>query len=168
MAVLLGTTIMRNRGHAYVIITIAFLFLIQAIGLNAPGFTGGSDGITLPLPGWSLEIGTMPFYYTLLGLLLPGDAVSGPASKRALELLDEPSMGLDPRTLKTVCETVGRMHQGGRAILPVEQNVRAGLGTAGHGIVLESGQVRLEGSHDQVLGNPEIGRLYLGVQIEGS
>ncbi|MEJ2358396.1 MAG: ABC transporter ATP-binding protein [Deinococcales bacterium] len=83
-------------------------------------------------------------------------------------LLDEPSMGLDPKTLKTVFETVGRMHEGGRTILLVEQNVRAGLGIATHGIVLESGQVRLEGSHDEVLGNPQIGRLYLGTALEGA
>ncbi|MEJ2291404.1 MAG: ABC transporter ATP-binding protein [Deinococcales bacterium] len=83
-------------------------------------------------------------------------------------LLDEPSMGLDPKTLKTVFETVGRMHEGGRTILLVEQNVRAGLGIATHGIVLESGQVRLEGSHDDVLGNPQIGRLYLGTALEGA
>ncbi|HKI59303.1 MAG TPA: ABC transporter ATP-binding protein [Trueperaceae bacterium] len=84
-----------------------------------------------------------------------------------LILLDEPSMGLDPRTLKSVFETVARMHEGGRTILLVEQNVRAGLGIATHGIVLESGRVRLEGSHDEVLGNPQIGRLYLGVQVAG-
>jgi ABC-type branched-subunit amino acid transport system ATPase component len=83
-------------------------------------------------------------------------------------LLDEPSMGLDPRTLKTVFETVGRMHEGGRTILLVEQNVRAGLAIATHGIVLESGQVRLEGSQDEVLGNPQIGRLYLGTALEGA
>jgi len=70
MAVLLGSTIMRNRGHAYVIITIAFLFLMQAIGLNASGFTGGSDGITLPLPPWGLGVGNAPFYYALLALML--------------------------------------------------------------------------------------------------
>lgn len=69
VAALLGATIMRTREHAYVIITIAFLFLMQAIGLNAPAFTGGSDGVTLPLPTWSLEIGNMPFYYALLVLL---------------------------------------------------------------------------------------------------
>jgi len=70
MAVLLGATIMRNRGHAYVIITIAFLFLMQAIGLNAPGFTGGSNGVTLPLPPWPLAVGNMPFYYSLLALMV--------------------------------------------------------------------------------------------------
>ncbi len=70
IAALLGSTIMRTREHAYVIITIAFLFLMQAIGLNAPAFTGGSDGITLPLPPWPLDIGNMPFYYSLLALML--------------------------------------------------------------------------------------------------
>ncbi len=70
VAALLGSTIMRTREHAYVIITIAFLFLMQAIGLNAPGFTGGSDGVTLPLPSWGLGIGNMPFYYALFGLML--------------------------------------------------------------------------------------------------
>jgi len=82
-----------------------------------------------------------------------------------LILLDEPSMGLDPRTLKAVFETIRRMHEGGRTILLVEQNVRAGLAVATHGIVLESGQVRLEGSHEEVLANPEIGRLYLGTAM---
>ena len=70
VAALLGSTIMRTREHAYVIITIAFLFLMQAIGLNAPGFTGGSDGITLPLPSWGLDVGNIPFYYSLLALML--------------------------------------------------------------------------------------------------
>ncbi len=70
VAVILGSTITRTREHAYVIITIAFLFLMQAIGLNASGLTGGSDGITLPLPQWSESIGNMPFYYLLFLLML--------------------------------------------------------------------------------------------------
>src|SRR5512146_836642 len=45
-----------------------------------------------------------------------------------LILLDEPSMGLDPLTLKLVFETIKLMHTSGRTILLVEQNVRAGLG----------------------------------------
>jgi ABC-type branched-subunit amino acid transport system ATPase component len=46
--------------------------------------------------------------------------------------------------------------------LLVEQNARAGLRLSGHGVVLESGQVRLSGTGRQVLENPEIGALYLG------
>ncbi|MGH3085438.1 MAG: branched-chain amino acid ABC transporter ATP-binding protein/permease, partial [Gaiellaceae bacterium] len=69
VAAVLGLTIMRTREHAFVIITIAFLFLMQAIALNFRGFTGGSNGITLPLPGWDADLGNLPFYYTFLGLL---------------------------------------------------------------------------------------------------
>lgn len=80
----------------------------------------------------------------------------------SLILLDEPSMGLDPHTLKLVFERIQAMHTSGRTILLVEQNVRAGLGAATQGVVMESGQVRLEGTHKEILENPQIGRLYLG------
>lgn len=77
-------------------------------------------------------------------------------------LLDEPSMGLDPRTFKQVIETIKVMQSFGRTILLVEQNARTGLSLATNGVVLESGRVRLEGPHDEILNNPEIGHLYLG------
>ena len=79
-----------------------------------------------------------------------------------LILLDEPSMGLDPKTFKQVVETIQVMQRDGRTIVLVEQNARTGLGLADHGVVLESGSVRLEGTHTEILNNPEIGRLYLG------
>ena len=79
-----------------------------------------------------------------------------------LILLDEPSMGLDPKTLQQVFDTIKLMHSTGRTILLVEQNVRAGLSIATHGVVMESGQARLEGTHRQILNNPKIGQLYLG------
>jgi branched-chain amino acid transport system ATP-binding protein len=77
-------------------------------------------------------------------------------------LLDEPSMGLDPRTLKQVFEMITVMRDTGRAILLVEQNARSGLRIATHGVVMESGRIRLEGSPTEILQNPEIGALYLG------
>jgi ABC-type branched-subunit amino acid transport system ATPase component len=79
-----------------------------------------------------------------------------------LILLDEPSMGLDPKTLKQVFDTITLMHNTGRTILLVEQNVRTGLGIATQGVVMESGVVRLEGTNQDILNNPEIGHLYLG------
>src|SRR5262249_49821817 len=82
-----------------------------------------------------------------------------------LILLDEPSMGLDPRTHKQVFDTIKSMHSVGRTILVVEQNARAGLRTSTHGVVMESGRVRLEGSHEDILNNPEIAHLYLGATI---
>ena len=80
----------------------------------------------------------------------------------ALILLDEPSMGLDPKTLKQVFDTITLMRGSGRTILLVEQNVRAGLGISTRGVVMESGQVRLEGTHEEILNNPQISHLYLG------
>lgn len=77
-------------------------------------------------------------------------------------LLDEPSMGLDPRTFKQVIETIKMMQSSGRTLVLVEQNARTGLSLADNGIVLESGRVRLEGTHSEILNNPEIGHLYLG------
>jgi ABC-type branched-subunit amino acid transport system ATPase component len=79
-----------------------------------------------------------------------------------LILLDEPSMGLDPRTLKQVFDQIAAMHQSGRTIILVEQNVRTGLTASTHGVVMESGKVRLAGSSAEILHHPEIGRLYLG------
>jgi branched-chain amino acid transport system ATP-binding protein len=80
----------------------------------------------------------------------------------ALVLLDEPSMGLDPKTRSLVLDTIRGMNQAGITVLLVEQNARSGLSLASHGVVLESGRVRLEGDGPAVLANPEIGRLYLG------
>ncbi len=85
-----------------------------------------------------------------------------------LILLDEPSMGLDPRTFKQVIETIQMMQQGGRTIILVEQNARTGLSISHHGVVLESGRVRLEGAHTDILHNPEIGHLYLGGSLSNA
>ncbi len=79
-----------------------------------------------------------------------------------LILLDEPSNGLDPRTLRQVFDRIAAMHQSGRTIILVEQNVRTGLTASTHGVVMESGKVRLAGSSSEILHHPEIGSLYLG------
>jgi ABC-type branched-subunit amino acid transport system ATPase component len=86
----------------------------------------------------------------------------------ALIILDEPSMGLDPRTRRAVFASIRTMHEQGRTILLVEQNARAGLRLSSHGVVLENGSVRLVGTGHEVLDHPEIGALYLGLRVEGS
>jgi ABC-type branched-subunit amino acid transport system ATPase component len=79
-----------------------------------------------------------------------------------LIILDEPSMGLAPKIMRTVFGAVQDMNAGGKTVLLVEQNARAGLRMASHGVVMENGRVRLAGTGTEVLEHPEIGSLYLG------
>jgi branched-chain amino acid transport system permease protein len=76
VAILVGLVLLRARGHAFVIITIALLFAVQVLVLNLRSVTHGSDGITLPLPPWPFRIQNMPFYYIFLGLLILTVAMS--------------------------------------------------------------------------------------------
>jgi branched-chain amino acid transport system ATP-binding protein len=85
-----------------------------------------------------------------------------------LVVLDEPSMGLDPKTLRSMFNTIKMMTSAGRTVLLVEQNARQALRMSSFAVVLENGQVRLSGTGHDVLNNPEIGALYLGGNIEES
>lgn len=85
-----------------------------------------------------------------------------------LVVLDEPSMGLDPKTLRSMFDTIKMMNSAGRTVLLVEQNARQALKMSHYAVVLENGQVRLSGTGNDVLHNPEIGALYLGGNIEES
>ena len=68
-AALLGVIALRTRGPSFVIITIAFLFLLQLVAINWDSLTNGTAGISMPLPTWSIDIQNWPFYYTLYALL---------------------------------------------------------------------------------------------------
>ncbi|MBV9415467.1 MAG: ABC transporter ATP-binding protein [Solirubrobacterales bacterium] len=86
----------------------------------------------------------------------------------SLIVLDEPSIGLDPPTRRTVFQMIRLMNQQGRTILLVEQNARAGLKLSTRGLVLENGRVRLTGTGREILEHPEIGSLYLGGAVSSA
>ncbi|MER5263465.1 ABC transporter ATP-binding protein [Actinosynnema sp. NPDC002837] len=77
-------------------------------------------------------------------------------------LLDEPSMGLDPKSTATVFEQIARMRDAGTAVLLVEQNARRALEIADLGCVLDLGRVHLAGPAPTLLADHRLGDLYLG------
>lgn len=79
-----------------------------------------------------------------------------------LVLMDEPSLGLDPKAVAKVAELVRTMARDGRTVLLIEQNVRLGMNLATHGVVMEQGKVRLTGDAAGIADNPEIASMYLG------
>jgi branched-chain amino acid transport system ATP-binding protein len=83
-----------------------------------------------------------------------------------LVLMDEPSLGLDPKSVAKVAELIRDMAASGRTVLMVEQNVRLGMNLATHGVVMEQGQVRLTGDAAGIADNPEVATMYLGKVAE--
>jgi branched-chain amino acid transport system ATP-binding protein len=78
-------------------------------------------------------------------------------------LVDEPSIGLEPRFIDMVFEILNDLqHTEGKTILMVEQNAKKGLEFADIGYVLVSGELAIAGKGDDLLTNPDVGRLFLG------
>lgn len=78
-------------------------------------------------------------------------------------LVDEPSIGLEPRFIDMVFEILHDLQHGeGKTILMVEQNAKKGLEFADIGYVLVSGEIAIAGEGRELLQNPEVGRLFLG------
>ncbi len=78
-------------------------------------------------------------------------------------LVDEPSIGLEPRFIDMVFEILDDLQKvEGKTIIMVEQNAKKGLEFADIGYVLVNGGLAMAGSGDELLENPEVGRLFLG------
>jgi len=81
-------------------------------------------------------------------------------------LLDEPSLGLAPKTARMVFDTIKRLQEeSGITVLMVEQNAKSGLAIADRAYVLELGRERLEGPASDLLNDPRVAQLYLGGSI---
>jgi len=80
-----------------------------------------------------------------------------------LLLVDEPSIGLEPRFIDMVFAILDDLQRNeGKTIIMVEQNAKKGLEFADIGYVLVSGQVAIAGKGDDLLANPKVGELFLG------
>jgi len=79
-----------------------------------------------------------------------------------LMLLDEPSMGLAPVLVRDIFETLREINAQGTTILLVEQNANMALKLAHRGYVLETGNIVLEGTAEELAANPEVKKAYLG------
>ncbi|MDP2795274.1 MAG: ABC transporter ATP-binding protein [Sulfurisoma sp.] len=84
-------------------------------------------------------------------------------AKPRLLLLDEPSLGLAPLIVREIFRIVADLKKSGVAVLLVEQNARAALQIADYGYVLETGEVAIEGSSDQLQDDPKVIESYLGL-----
>lgn len=77
-------------------------------------------------------------------------------------LLDEPSIGLEPRYIDQVFDRIRQLNDLGTTLLLVEQNAEKGLSVADRGYVLTSGEIEFTGTGTELLDDDEVGRLYLG------
>ncbi len=78
-------------------------------------------------------------------------------------LVDEPSIGLEPRFIDMVFEILDDLQRGeGKTIVMVEQNAKKGLEFADIGYVLVAGELALAGPGDELLQDERVGRLFLG------
>ena len=77
-------------------------------------------------------------------------------------MVDEPSLGLDPRMVELVFDTLVAMNREGTTVLMVEQNAKKALAVSDRGLVLELGRNRFEGTGRELLDNPDVRHHYLG------
>jgi branched-chain amino acid transport system ATP-binding protein len=78
-------------------------------------------------------------------------------------LVDEPSIGLEPRYIDVVFDILGDLQKNeGKTIILVEQNAKKGLEFADIAYVLVAGRLAIAGTGEELLTNPDVGRLFLG------
>ena len=83
-------------------------------------------------------------------------------SNPKLLLLDEPSMGLAPLVIHEIFAAIRKLRENGTTILLVEQNSKVALSTADRGYVLQTGEIVMEDTSENLAKDPEVKKAYLG------
>jgi len=90
----------------------------------------------------------------------------GMMAQPKLKLLDEPSMGLAPILVEQIFDIIFDINQRGTSILLVEQNAQMALAIADRGYVLETGEIVLNGTGEELMNDPKVQAAYLGGESE--
>jgi len=89
-------------------------------------------------------------------------------ARPSLMLLDEPSLGLAPRLVRTIFDVLVRINsEEGTTMLVVEQNARLALSIAHHGYVMERGRIVLDATSKELAANEDVKEFYLGLTEVG-
>ena len=83
-------------------------------------------------------------------------------SRPRLMMMDEPSLGLAPLVVKGIFDIIKEINRQGVTVLLIEQNANMALKTADYGYVLETGQITLSGTGQELLSNEAVKKAYLG------
>jgi branched-chain amino acid transport system ATP-binding protein len=97
-------------------------------------------------------------------MLAIGRALMG---KPRLLLLDEPSMGLAPLIVRQIFDIIREINESGVTVLLVEQNAAQALALAARGYVLETGELVLSGTGQELLADDRVRAAYLGEEVAG-
>lgn len=84
-------------------------------------------------------------------------------SNPELLILDEPSLGIMPKLVNEIFEYIAKINQTGITIILVEQNAEKSLEIADYAYVLNNGEIAMEGTGSDLLNDPNVRRVYLGV-----
>lgn len=87
----------------------------------------------------------------------------GLMSKPSFLMLDEPSLGLAPKMVDTIFQTLRDINKKGMTILLIEQNAQLALQIANRGYVMETGRISIEGEAEDLIQNEQIKKTYLGL-----
>lgn len=86
----------------------------------------------------------------------------GLMSRPKILLLDEPSMGLAPLIVNQIYDLIKQIRDSGITVLLVEQNAKKALSICDYAYVLENGNIKLEGTGNELLNSDEVRKAYLG------